>query len=427
MSNKKIKIIAIIIVLILIVSTVFGLVAHYSNWFTNWDNFNPFNWVKKDQDEQIKGSSSNSLLNVLTSNGVTFVSENIAYSDYAEKGVSDNADSAYELTATIIPSLFDNKTINWDVRWSNNNSAWSADKNIADYLTLNTFTTQSGESVVVTCLRDFGEQIIITASVEADSLKKADCTVDYFKKIKDVEYKLFIDGTSSFVDTQLDSDNVYRIDYSNNARSLTIIPEIIYSDYTIDVTYSTLVTGVFSDTFGFGKDVILSQPKFAFCIRDNKDYSSYFESYSNSWKFCRNVSLIGQGVDQSINILSYENAEEAYNKLTIEEKKHPLVIYYHEAMLQTTKELKQWQKVQDYLDAYSPDFPYSFLGVNITSYNEFFEKAFLCNKENKGIVEYSITFESDIAVFNKTISLGYTSSSLKAVCDILIDNGEIIM
>ena len=64
--------------------------------------FFKFNWGKNDQKEQEKGTSSNSLLNVLTSNGVTFVSENIAYSDYAEKGVSDNADSAYELTATNI-------------------------------------------------------------------------------------------------------------------------------------------------------------------------------------------------------------------------------------------------------------------------------------------------------------------------------------
>ena len=135
MSNKKIKIIAIVIVIITILATAFGVVAHYSNWFTNWDKFNPTNWFNKDKDEQIKGSSSNSIFNVLASNGVSFVSENIAYSDYAVKGVSDNADSAYELTATISPNLFENKTINWNLRWSNSNSSWAVDKDISDYLT----------------------------------------------------------------------------------------------------------------------------------------------------------------------------------------------------------------------------------------------------------------------------------------------------
>ena len=427
MSNKKIKIIAIILVLILILSTGFGLVAHYSNWFTNWDKFNPTNWLNKDKDEQIKGSSSNSIFNVLASNGVSFVSENIAYSDYAVKGVSDNADSAYELTATISPNLFENKTINWNLRWSNSNSSWAVDKDISDYLTFSKSTTQSGESVVVTCLKDFGEQIIVTASAEADSLKKVDCTVDYLKKIKDVSFKLSIDTTNYFEEAQLDSDNVYRIDYSKNTRLLTIIPEIVYSDYTIDTSYTTSVVGRFTDIFGFGQDVTLTQLKFAFCIQDNKDYSTFFTSFSNPWVFCRQVTFIGQGVDQSVNVLSYENAEEAYNKLTTEEKNHPLVAYYHEAMLQTTKELKQWKKVQDYIDKYEPNLPYSFLGVDIANYDEFFEKALLCNKENKGIVEYTVTFTSDRAVYERTISLGYTSNSLKAVCDIEIDNGEIIM
>lgn len=428
MSKLKIKLIAIILVVVAILGMLTGLIGYYSNWFTNWDNFNPKNWVKNDKDEQIKGSSSNSIFNVLASNGVSFVSENIDYSDYAIKGVPDNADSAHELIARISPNLFENKTINWNLRWSNSNSAWAADKDISDYLTFSKSTTQSGESVVVTCLQDFGEQIIVTASAEADSLKKVDCTVDYFKKVKDIAFKLSIDTANHYEEAQLDSDNVYRIDYiSKNTRPLTIVPEIVYSDYTIDVNYTTSIVGAFTDTFCFGQDVTLTQPKFAYCIYDNKDYSTFFTSFSNPWVFCREVTFIGQGVDQSINVLGYENAEEAYNKLTTEEKNHPLVSYYREAMLQTTKELKQWKKVQDYLDKYVPNLPYSFLGVDIASYDEFFEKALLCNQENKGIVEYTITFTSDIAVYERKISLGYTSNSLKAVCDIEIDNGEIII
>ena len=268
MSKSKIKAISILIVVFAILGVITGVIGYYSNGFKNWDKFKPNNWFNQPGNvEQPKDFESGSILNVLTNNGVACASEKIAVSDYSIKGIPANADSAYELTATIQPSIAENKNINWTARWSNVSSVWSNNKSISDYLIFDKPTTQSGKKVIVTCLQDFGEQITITASAEADSTKKSLCSVDYVKKIKSIDFQFTYDN-QEIDNVTADADGVYRLDYKAETKLYNVVATPVYSDYTIDVNYSSVVTGAFTDTFGFGNGVTLSKISMAAGIAD---------------------------------------------------------------------------------------------------------------------------------------------------------------
>ncbi len=436
MSNKKIKIIAIVIVIITILATAFGVVAHYSNWFTNWDKFNPTNWDKKDQDEQASGT----ILNVLTSNGVAFSSDNIPLSDYAANGVAENADSAYTLTATIQPSVVENKTITWNARFSNVSSNWAYDKDIADYLTFNKPTTQSGESVVLTCLQDFGEQIIITASAEADSTKKALCSVDYKKKIKRVDFSFKYDN-QELSNVTPDSDGVYRFDFTKENKSYTIIPIPIYSDYTIDVNYSSVITGKFTDTFVFGNGATFNNIHLNAFINDipaplelsenAKRFINSLNNYiNNELKYFEEHNEVVAKYYSEIHMSMFRDY---YSKLSEEEKCHPEVINAYEVYLYfKTFELRSIRKeeffvAKEMLDSYNFVPHCVFMDTTISSLEDFLQNCVNCNNANKGVIEYFIKYSNGDFVYDYKISLGFTSSSLQAITDVEIDNGEIII
>lgn len=432
MSKSKIKAISILIVVFVILGVITGVIGYYSDGFKNWDKFKPDNWFKNPNQVEQPKFESGSILNVLTNNGVACASERIAVSDYAIKGISENADSAYELTATIQPSIAENKNINWTARWSNLSSTWANDKNISDYLIFNKPTTQSGNKVIITCLQDFGEQITITASAEADATKKSLCSVDYAKKIKSVDFKFTYDNQelSGIVP---DSDGVYRLDYKSETKLYNVVSTPVYSDYTIDVNYSSVVTGTFTDTFGFGNGVTLSKISMAAGIADPIVEP---ELSASALRFIRVAKDLSNGptLDFTINSLIKAN----YDGLIESEKKHSRVVNAYEALMNLLEKIEEGnsygpsdiEEKNRYIDSYvAPPSTHTFMqnNVQITSLEDFLKNALACNNANKGVVEYTIKYSTGAVVYDFKISLGFTSKSLQAVSDIEIDNGEIII
>ena len=260
MSKSTFRLIVTILVVVVILGTATGVIGYFSNWFTNWDKINPKNWFN-DQNEQVQDNSG-SVLNLITNNGLSFVSDKIPYSKFSANGIAETADSAYQIKATIQPSIAENKNVCWSARWNNVSSDWSMDKDISNYVTFDKTTTQSGENVIVTFLNDFGEQILITASAEADNTIKAICSVDYQKRIKSINYAFKYDN-NDIDNVAAEADGVYRFAYTGELKSYTIEPIPVYSAYTIDVSYSSVVTGTFTETFGFGSGTTLNNLSFA--------------------------------------------------------------------------------------------------------------------------------------------------------------------
>lgn len=103
----------------------------------------------------------------------------LAQAEYEEYGVGIAAETAYTITATVLPEDATNKKIDWSISFVDPSSDWAQGKLVEDYVSLSFSDTQA----TLSCLAAFGEQIQITASSMEDSTISASCLVDYAQKI----------------------------------------------------------------------------------------------------------------------------------------------------------------------------------------------------------------------------------------------------
>ena len=116
--------------------------------------------------------------------GIKLMSEKIEPKAYSENGVSAQADTAYTLTATVMPDNATNKAVDWSVSFVNPASAWASGKNVADYVTV-TPTSDGALTANAECLQAFGEQIEVSVTSRENAKATASCTVDYARRITD--------------------------------------------------------------------------------------------------------------------------------------------------------------------------------------------------------------------------------------------------
>lgn len=115
-------------------------------------------------------------------NGIQMMKTAIPVEKYAAYGVSEQAEKAYTITATVKPDDATNKKVNWSLAFANAESTWAKGKNLSDYVTV-TASGTTNSTAVLTCKQAFGEQILLTATSDGDSTKSAVCTVDYAQKV----------------------------------------------------------------------------------------------------------------------------------------------------------------------------------------------------------------------------------------------------
>ena len=120
-------------------------------------------------------------------NGVKLMSTKISPEDYIANGISPMAETAYMLTPTVTPTNAANKTVLLSLEFKNSESEWAKGKNALDYVTLGAQSVQSGESFTVSCLKAFGEQILVKATAEDNEEVFATCTVDYISRATDID------------------------------------------------------------------------------------------------------------------------------------------------------------------------------------------------------------------------------------------------
>lgn len=107
----------------------------------------------------------------------------LSSAEYAENGVSAIAESAYTLTATVMPELAENKAVDWSVSFADSSAEWANGKAVTDYVTI-TPSADGALTASLACIKDFGAQIVVTVTSRDNPSAKAECTVDYAKKIK---------------------------------------------------------------------------------------------------------------------------------------------------------------------------------------------------------------------------------------------------
>lgn len=190
-------------------------------WFGNFKNISTWHWSDKtgETDKDNNGGGDNkdpdiggaikggSILGESENKGIKLLSAMIPTSAYAANGISPQADSAYTFTARIEPDDATNKAVDYVVSFTNPNSSWAKGKSPTDYFTV-TQATDGALKATGTCLGAFGEQIKVTVISRDNPEAKAECTVDYAKRISDIQVTMKKGGTAvSTVDFSADGYN----------------------------------------------------------------------------------------------------------------------------------------------------------------------------------------------------------------------------
>lgn len=336
------------------------------------------------------------------------------------------------ITATIGPETVENKEIQWTVKWKDSTpgtnhsggtgkaAGWGEGKPLADYITLSSTSTQSGESITVYCKQDFGEQIIVTATSAGNSEISASCTVDYCQKIKSLDYT-FKYGGNAMTALSADSDGVYRVDYTGEEKSYTVECVPIYTNYTVEDEFVKSVSGKFTSAFGHTasnamSDISLQAGLFGGTVQEGAVTSAAQE-------FIDLVMLASKTGNFNGCAAMAANAHDMHDKLSDTEKAHSRVVnakaaldYLRNGLSDQRMDQEDLDGTQEILNSYTPpvyagDFNG---GVKIESENALLTAAKACNDAGTGILEYTITYTGVYSAKTFTFKLGYTVSSVSA-------------
>ena len=168
------------VLLVLVIAGAAALVGVLSDGFKNWDKFKP------DEEQTQEGGA---VISEGESNGIKLMSAKIAREDYAANGISEQAETAYQLTATLEPNDATDKTVDWSVLFVNPSSEWATGKDVTDFVTV-TPTSDGALTANVECKAAFGEQIKVTVTSRDNTAATAECVIDYAKRLTGVSVNL---------------------------------------------------------------------------------------------------------------------------------------------------------------------------------------------------------------------------------------------
>ena len=173
-------------------------------------------------------------------NGITIRSVKIPQTEYPVYGISPLAETAYSLTATITPDNATNKAVDWTIVFVNASSEWATGKTVTDYVTV-TPTANGALTANVECIKDFGEQIKVTATSRDNADVSANCLVDYAQKLSGVKSTfgstVLMDGITQTFDLTKSGQaaETWKFDYTT-------------SEYTVADEYTTTVKISFTES-----------------------------------------------------------------------------------------------------------------------------------------------------------------------------------
>ena len=182
-DGASVKITAIIaLFLALIVGAYVVLSLVYKTW-------NPVKWTQSNQEQtdndgnsDDKDPSDDKLVNSGENKGIFLRASRISSEQYEDYGIDEQANTAYNITATVNEDAGD-KSVVGSVSWKDNASSWATGKNIADYVTLNQ-TVQYGLEFTLTVNQPFGEPVMIKVASCADGGIYGTAQVDHLKELE---------------------------------------------------------------------------------------------------------------------------------------------------------------------------------------------------------------------------------------------------
>ena len=181
-KSNKIVTAVLAILLVIVIAGAAALVGVLSNGFKDWTKFQPDEQTEQTEQTEETADNGGAIIGESVGSGVKVMSAKIAPENYAANGVSAQAETAYTLTATVLPEKASNKAVDWAVSFVNPSSAWATGKTVTDYVTV-TPTADGALTANVECLQAFGEQIKVTVTSRNNAEATATCLVDYAERV----------------------------------------------------------------------------------------------------------------------------------------------------------------------------------------------------------------------------------------------------
>lgn len=158
-------------------------------WFGN-GNISTWHWKDKTDDktpdDKPNGdetvSSGGAIIGGFEDGGVQLLSAKLPIAAYAANGIDAQADTAYQITATVLPEETKDKTVDWAVEWVSPASSWASGKTVTDYVTV-TPTSDGALTANVVCKQAFGEQVRLVVTSRGRRETTGSCTFDYARRI----------------------------------------------------------------------------------------------------------------------------------------------------------------------------------------------------------------------------------------------------
>lgn len=258
-KSDKVKWIITGIALVLILAILGGVIAAVLT------ETNPKDWFEQlageeteTSDEETPANTENggAVIGAPVENGIKLMSAKIPVAEFAANGVSAQAETAYTLTATLDPADVIDKTVDWAVEFVNPSSSWATGKTVTDYVTV-TPTADGALTANIECLQAFGEQIKVVVISRSNSEAKAECTVDYARRILDYrlwaqenndEYSVFADfGENEIIIDYAAVSNTDAVGLRNGAWYKKVFSLYLPGASSLDLDAAELENAQFSD------------------------------------------------------------------------------------------------------------------------------------------------------------------------------------
>ena len=199
----------------------------------------------------------------------------IAAEDFEAYGVSPQAEEAYALTVSRIPSNSLITGFEWAVEFVNPSATWAKDKTVTEYVDVKPAADKL--SAIAECYKPFGERIKAVVKYAQDETITAACTFDYKRKL---------DGVKAVWDETPEFGSSYNIE-----------PNVLET-WTLGTTATTGMSAeVFSAWFELSDDAwdyITVQNTFA-----KTCYQNWLQNEGKYWKFSKTSRETAYNEDSS--------------------------------------------------------------------------------------------------------------------------------
>lgn len=389
---------------------------------------------KQDGEDSDTSFSGGSAIGDIVDNGVTLLSAVLPRSAYEANGVPEQAETAYNLTAEVMPDYASNKMLDWSISWQDSESEWASGKEVTDYVTI-TPTTDGALTAVCACLQDFGEPVTLMVSSRSNPEVSGIIIVHYYQRVKSLNYSFKFDGED--IDVSADSHGVYKFDYTGAEKDYTVELIPVYSNYTLTDTYTTTVNGAFSSAFGYTANAKLTDLKITAGLIGGEPNDTNVNSLRSALKGI--VSLVESGATgENVGIgmgQYYRSVVMARNVLSSQQSVHPFYLHVKNLIQPFTYTMTDFygtqmpvagngasvSEIKSCLNSYVAP-AYDYYGAGIPTYNDFVSAVRSCNTAGVGVLQYTVKINGAHSTYETVLNLGYNDDFKVTVQDINVSD-----